>query len=180
MNNDPGTCGIIVTGIAPTIIENCPADSVSYVLTGATLGSGLNDASGTIFNVGVTTVTYVAVDVANNADTCMFTVTINDNELPTMVCPPNVVVNNDSAMCSAIITSGIEPISFGDNCIVDSVSYVLTGATVGSGLNNANNITFNVGITTVIFTVTDTSSNSFSCSFTVTVMIPNYQLLYVM
>ncbi len=170
VNNDPGLCSAVVTGLALTAAgDNCGIDSISYVLTGATTGSGLNNPNGTAFNVGVTTVTNTVTDNSGNTTSCFFTVTVNDVENPTITCPPNASFGNDIGFCSAVIT-GIAPIASGDNCVVDSVSYVLSGATIlGNGLNDASNNTFNLGVTTVTYTITDTSGNTTSCFFTVTV-----------
>ena len=74
---DVASCDSVVNGIAPTASDNCTGETVTYTLSGATTGSGVNDASGTLFNVGVTTVEYTVTDASNNQDNCSFTVTIN-------------------------------------------------------------------------------------------------------
>jgi gliding motility-associated-like protein len=170
LGNDPLVCTAVVNGIAPTSFnDNCLIDSVNYVLTGVTTGDGLNDASGTIFNGGITTVTYIVTDMSGNTSSCNFTITVTDIINPTISCPVNVVVNNDAGICGAVIT-GIVPTTTGDNCGVDSVSYVLSGATIlGNGLTDASGLTFNVGVTTITYTVTDLSGNTNSCIATVTV-----------
>jgi gliding motility-associated-like protein len=73
---DPGACSVIVTGISATAADNCTVDSITYNLTGATTGSGINDASGGIFNKGVTSVSYKVYDKGGNVDSCNFTVTV--------------------------------------------------------------------------------------------------------
>jgi hypothetical protein len=50
-------CKKIVNGIAPTATDNCNLASVTYSITGTTTGTGANDASGTNFNLGLSTVT---------------------------------------------------------------------------------------------------------------------------
>jgi len=170
VNNDIGICGAIVNGIAPiSSNDNCGIDSVSYVLSGATLGNGLNNASGLTNNLGATTVSYTVTDLSNNTGTCSFTVVVIDAELPTITCQTNLSVNNDVGTCGALVT-GIAPSSSNDNCGIDSVSYVLSGATSGNGLNDASGLTFNFGVTTVTYTVTDLSGNLNNCSFNVTVV----------
>lgn len=69
-------CNINVNNIAATATDNCPPATISYVLSGATTGSGNGDASGTLFFEGVTTVTYTATDASGNMDNCDFTVTV--------------------------------------------------------------------------------------------------------
>jgi len=168
VNNNVGTCGAVVNGLLPVFNDNCPGAFITYSLTGETIGSGLNDASGTVFNVGTTTVQYIVNDSLGLQDSCSFTVTVIDNEAPMINCPPNGTVANDIGVCTAIV-NGIAPTSFSENCTVDSISYVLTGVTVGGGLNDASGSTFNLGVTTVTYTITDTSGNSTSCNFTITV-----------
>jgi hypothetical protein len=56
-------------------LDNCPTPAVTYSFSGATTGTGLNNASGSSFNVGNTTVTYIATDLSGNVGSCSFTVT---------------------------------------------------------------------------------------------------------
>ncbi len=66
---------------APTYSDNCSVDTLTYSYSGATTAaaqnSGINELSSDIFNVGTTTVTYIAIDAAGNSDTCTFDITIN-------------------------------------------------------------------------------------------------------
>ncbi len=71
------TCNNVVTGIAPTMTGTNGCSNVTYILTGATSGSGVGDASGTFFNQGVTNVKYVVTNLGGNADSCNFNVTIS-------------------------------------------------------------------------------------------------------
>ena len=107
--------------------------------------------------------TYTVTDLSGNTASCNFTVTVNDATNPTLSCPTDVAIS-----CPAVVNS-IAPITPADNCGIDSVSYVLTGATTGSGLNDASGTFFNAGVTTVTYTVTDLSGNTANCNFTVTV-----------
>ena len=152
VSNDSGMCDAIVTYTAPVGTDNCTG--VSTVLS-----SGL--ASGSTFPVGVSTITYVVTDAANNQDSCSFTVTVNDTTNPTVSCPANVTT------CNPIVNNIGSTSS--DNCTGETVSYTLSGATTGTGTGDASGTSFGVGLTTVTYTVTDASNNQDSCSFTVTV-----------
>jgi len=152
VNNDPGMCNAIVNYTTPVGTDNCP---------GATTSMTTGLASGSTFPIGTTTQTYSVTDAANNTVSCSFTVTVIDAEAPTLTCPANVV------SCNPIV-NGIAPTS-SDNCPGNVVTYNLTGATIGSGNNDASGTTFNVGITTVTYTATDASNNIINCSFTVTI-----------
>ncbi len=69
-------CTAIVNGIAPnTVLDNCPgAPAVTYSFSGATVGAGVTNASGTAFNTGTTVVTYIATDGSGNTGSCSFSV----------------------------------------------------------------------------------------------------------
>ncbi len=169
VNIDLGNCTAIVYGIAPSgITDNCGTPTVTYALTGATSGTGTNDASGTAFNIGVTTVTYTADDGNGNTNYCSFDITVTDNILPTITCPGNVTQTNDAGLCSAVV-NGIAPTAFADNCGTPVLTYSLTGVTTGSGDNDASGTVFNVGETTVEYTVNDGNGNTANCSFTITI-----------
>lgn len=76
-------------------------------------------ASGSLFPVGTTTVTYQAADYAGNINTCSFTVTINDNELPTLDCPDNANVSCDASTDP----SNTGAATATDNCGIASLTY---------------------------------------------------------
>lgn len=75
--SDVVSCNPVVNGIAPTSADNCGSVTVNYNLTGATTGAGSTDASGETFEVGVTTVWYIATDASGNQDSSSFMVTVN-------------------------------------------------------------------------------------------------------
>ncbi|MGI6717992.1 MAG: HYR domain-containing protein [Bacteroidales bacterium] len=49
------------------------------------------------------------------------------------------------------------------------MTYSLSGSTTGEGEDSLAGVVFNLGVTTVTWTVTDNSDNSIECSYTVTV-----------
>jgi HYR domain. len=76
-----------------TATDNDRVIHLSYELSGATTGGGLS-LDGVSFNMGVTTVKWIAVDVAENISTCIFTVTVSDKEVPVIAnCVSNQSVN---------------------------------------------------------------------------------------
>lgn len=152
LNAQSGICTAIVNGIDPMVYNNMP---YSYTLTGATTGNGSGSASGLAFNTGITTVTYT-LDAFPTAF-ASFTVTIVDNQIPTITCPANLTVNSDQGICGAVVNYSVP---FSDNCPGASLTQ-LSGLASGS--------TFPIGTTTNTFRITDASGNSSSCSFTITV-----------
>ena len=90
-NTAPGQCGANVV-YPPAIAGGSPAPVVTY-----------SQASGTYFPKGTTTITVTATNVCGTT-TCTFTITVVDNENPTITCPANVTVNNTPNLCSGIAT----------------------------------------------------------------------------
>jgi hypothetical protein len=149
INTDAGFCTSTAAIGTATGTDNCAAPTIT------------NDAPSS-FPIGNTTVTWTSTDAAANAVTCMQVVTVVDNQTPTISCPSN------TTSCDTIVT-GIAPLSTGDNCLGEFVTYTLSGATTGVGTDDASGSTFNVGTTTVQYLVTDSAGNSDNCSFDVTV-----------
>lgn len=142
--NDPGACGALVA-YSISADDNCPG-----------VTSGTDIASGSFFPTGTTTVTARAVDAAGNETVSTFTVTVNDVQAPALTLPANITVSTDPGQCSAVVAFEILA---GDNCAVASV--------VSS--SHSGDV-FPKGTTTVSATVTDTSGNVTSGSFTITVV----------
>jgi len=111
-----------------------------------------SQASGTVFPIGITTVNVTATDASGNTVSRSFTVTITDNQLPTISAPANI-----NAVLGATINLGTATAS--DNCGTPVIT------------NNAPT-TYPVGVTTVIWTATDAAGNTASASQTVTVTNP--------
>ncbi|SFT62245.1 HYR domain-containing protein, partial [Lishizhenia tianjinensis] len=149
-------------------IDNCTVSSISYILTGATTGTGVS-LSGVDFNLGTTFVKWIAVDTVGNLDSCTYEVSVFDNIDPTITCltsNPAVVV--DAGECNYTHTNNLWDAKAFDNCTVVSLTYELSGATIGSG-DTLNGQEFNLGTTTVTWTAVDTAGNEVSCNYDVIV-----------
>lgn len=147
-----------------------PSATLNFTFSGATTGSGNGTGSGSTFNKGITTVTIIADNDCEPNAVCSFTITIQDNELPMINCPGNLIRNTEPGLCKYTASMNeFNPLSFSDNCPMAAISYQLSGATMGSGLANLNGVDFLKGLTTVIWKVTDMSENMNTCSFTVEV-----------
>lgn len=142
-SNDAGLCSAVVN-FSATAFDNCSDVTPVFDI-----------ASGSIFNVGTTTVTASATDGVNLTGSCSFTVTVNDTEAPTINCPANISVSNDAGQCGAIVQ--FTPTA-SDNC---------PGVSVTTDI--ASNTLFSVGTTQVTATATDASNGKASCTFDVTV-----------
>jgi hypothetical protein len=141
--NTTGQCGQIVNYITPVGTDNCPGATTVQV-------AGL--ASGSFFPVGTTLNTFQVTDAFGQTATCSFTVTVVDNQPPTVSgCPSSF------SACNPITWT---PPSFVDNCAVSVVASHSPGV-------------FPSGTTTVTYTGTDPSGNVTVCSFNVTVLEPS-------
>jgi hypothetical protein len=145
-NNASGQCGRSLA-FAP-VVTGDPAPTIT-----CKIGSTLITSPHT-FLVGTSTVDCTASNVVGTTN-CSFNVTVNDTQLPSIVCPANIVTSTAPGQCAR--TLSFAP-TVGDNCGVAS-----TNCTPASGTS------FSKGTNTVNCTVTDTSGNSNGCSFTITV-----------
>ncbi len=142
-------CGNVFSFVDPPVSDNCSATVMQT--------AGL--ASGSVFPVGINTISYEATDVSGNTSSCSYQVTVLDTIAPIISCPPDITINNDPGSCDALVFFPNPP--FSDNCAGSSLSQT-------AGLQSGSS--FPVGVTIVEFTVTDASGNTASCSFTVTVV----------
>src|SRR4030095_10963296 len=103
-----------------------------------------------------------------NTRTCPQNVVVTDNIAPNITCPANITQNVDAGTCGASIAVP-DPVA-NDNCAITSTTWTMAGVTTGSGTNYIGTKTFNVGVTTITYTVKDAANNQTTCSFTVTVI----------
>ena len=167
VNAVAGTCSAPVTLTSPLI--NDPCNSIVSVVHNSAYGTSSSDASGT-YPVGTTTVTWTITDTSGNIKTCTQTVNVVDTQTPTISCPADVEDQITNGGCN-LLSGNVQTPTISDNCGIASLTYVLSGATnlvsPSTGLNYANGITYNVGVTTVTYTVTDVNGLTASCTHTV-------------
>ena len=152
-----GECSVTVT--APTATDNCIG-----AVTGTTMDPTFYDVQGTY------TITWSYDDGNGNSSTQQQTVIVDDVTAPTISCPLDVVATADQG--------GPTPVNFNpptteDNCVIVNQTWTMSGATTGSsplaGIHDASGELFNIGTTTVTYTVEDANGNATACSFDVTV-----------
>ncbi|MCG9911082.1 MAG: HYR domain-containing protein [Flavobacteriales bacterium] len=144
---DSGDCEATVSWIEPTATDNCGILSFTQ-----------SHVSGSTFPVGVTTVTYIAVDSVGNQTECTFDVIVTDNESPVISnCPTNITTTSNPGICGASVSWALPSVS--DNC----------AGVISLTSNFSPGDIFPVGTTTVTYTATDAAGNVITCSFTVTV-----------
>ncbi|MEP7376328.1 MAG: HYR domain-containing protein [Chitinophagaceae bacterium] len=155
VSSTTNTCGAQVIYQQPNATDNCGGLGVTMQINNPAY------LPGSVFPVGVSTVTWTATDAANNTATCTFTVTVTDGTPPVITCPANISSGNDPGLCSALLT--ITPATAIDNC---SATVMVEGVRSDA---LALNQPFPAGITTITWTATDLSNNSSTCTQTVTV-----------
>jgi uncharacterized protein YrzB (UPF0473 family) len=146
VNTDIGMCGKVVNYPVAIGQDNC---SITVSQTG-----GL--ASGSIFPIGINTVEFTATDNSGNTTVCSFTITVTDNELPTMVCQ-NITIQLDASGNASINAADVDGGST-DNCGISTIA-------VSPNTFDCSDIGNNL----VVLTITDVNGNSNTCTAIVTV-----------
>jgi hypothetical protein len=137
--------GRVVSYATPTATDNCSSATVTRIA---------GPASGSVFPIGTTTVTYKAVDPSGNSTNCSFTITVS-GLAPVIVSPGNKNVNNAPGQCNA-------PVSFAASETTGIPASVIT-------YSHAPGSVFPIGTTTVTATATNAVGSS-STSFDVTIL----------
>jgi hypothetical protein len=146
LENSSGACSAPATWIEPTASDNCAAVTLSS-----------DHLLGSEFAVGSTVVTYTATDIHGNITKESFSITVVDEELPTIAgLPADLTTSSMPGVCGATVAWG-EPI-VDDNCGIASLT-----------TTNERGSLFEVGTTTVTYTLVDVNDNVTETSFTVTI-----------
>jgi hypothetical protein len=143
---DKDVCSAVVSYTTPTATDDC----------GGSPGVVCSPPSGSVFEKGSTTVTCTATHSNGQTAQCTFKVIVSDCQSPTIHCPDNKEVCNDSGKCSAVVNFTA---TASDNC----------DGTLTPTCTPASGSTFDIGTTTVNCSVSDAAGNPASCSFTVKV-----------
>ncbi|MBK9150301.1 MAG: HYR domain-containing protein [Saprospiraceae bacterium] len=115
------------------------------------------------FQVGISTLTFYATDDAGNTSSCIYQIEVEDTQLPEITCPSGSPFNraNTPGACGYTAAGNEFDATGNDNC----AAYTLTHNYYNwSNLSSLNGAVFPVGTTNVIWTITDASGNSASCS----------------
>ncbi|WP_226742892.1 HYR domain-containing protein [Polaribacter gangjinensis] len=164
----PSSCVALVSIAKPIWSDNVGIVSRTQSANNNVALTNLGDIILGNFPVGTTVVTFTATDSSGNTTSCNVTIVVTDTQLPVITnCPTDITVNNQPGSCSTLVNL-ITPTA-GDNCTVSSVTYQTSGATILNGNDFPNVLTLNVGITNIVYTVSDASGNTIQCSYNVTV-----------
>ncbi|WP_139958059.1 FG-GAP-like repeat-containing protein [Flavicella sediminum] len=150
---DIGVCTSVVTYDVATVGN--PAAEISYIFTGATTGNGSGIGSGSLFNLGTTTVTVNASNACGDVSKS-FNILVTDNTAPNIIAN-DLAVELDANGNATISAEDIENGST-DACGIASIS-----------VDKSNFDCSNIGNNDVILTVTDNNNNSSTTTVNVVV-----------
>jgi hypothetical protein len=128
----------------------------------------LGPSGPTTFPTGTTTVTYSATDGSGNTATCSFTVTVTDDDPPTITKPANIGACNGAVANNHYTLTATAVDACSSTASLSWVAKDQNNATLGSGSGGTATANFPVGVNTVTWTATD-GTNSGSASATVTI-----------
>ncbi len=138
-----------VTLVTPTATDNCDGSIVATTTT--------------VFPVTVSEiVTWTYTDIAGNVSTQTQEVVIEDVTDPSITCPDNfIVMADDNTNTYTVQGIELDPLAVDDNC---GVFNIFSNISDNASLNGE---VFNLGNTTIIWTVEDVSGRLTTCSFDV-------------
>ena len=152
-DTDPGVCTYTVVGTEfdTTFTDNCSLGSITNDLNNS------DTVAGEVLPNGDTTVVWIVDDGNGQTATCTTVITVEDNEGPQIVCPPNETVNldaNGTYTLGDYIGDGTATVS--DNC-TDPVTIFSQDPAPGTLLG--------FGVQVITFTAEDEYGNVSTCSF---------------
>lgn len=147
---------LLITGDVVDEADNCSS------VTNATYADDLSgigcNGTGTIVR------TWTLTGRCTNSTVKTQYITIYDNESPVITCVGDQVRNADAGVCAyTALGAEFDYVTASDNCGILSITNNLNGASSLAGYS------FNPGVNTVIWTITDNCGVSNSCSFSITV-----------
>ncbi len=155
-------CEMSLVWSIPTAIDNCKPI--------VTQTSG--PAYGSLVGPGVYNIEYTAMDLAGNSTTCAFVINVVDTENPLITCPTQSVVTvvpTDAGVCEYTVLDGSLDAIVSENCDSIAVAHDFTSAGSMDATTLMNHV-FPIGQTNVTWTATDSTGNSVSCSFILSVL----------
>ncbi|MBP6698252.1 MAG: HYR domain-containing protein, partial [Flavobacteriales bacterium] len=146
--------GAVATWTPPIASDNCGAAAITQTV---------GQAPGSFLTLGAHVITYTATAPNGVTSTCTFTITVISNDAPTITCPANQVLYSTPFDCAQVFSYAIPPV--GDDMALPAGQPVQI-----DGTGHTSGAPFPLGSTVQTWRVTDSNSNSTTCSFTVQVI----------
>ncbi len=176
------------TALDPTATDNCDMEvslTHDYSVAGDAGYTGTNDNTtlqGAVFPVGpAISITWTAVDDSDNEDTCTIQINVTDGVGPEMTCAEPTTFDDGAdgnIDCQHAMGSTALDATAIDNCddtddITITHDFSVSGDAGYTGTNDNTTLqgaVFPIGLTTIVWTATDASGNSSTCTIMVTVV----------
>ncbi|XP_071943033.1 uncharacterized protein [Antedon mediterranea] len=169
VNTTTGLPTANVSWIEPTAMDNAGISIIIFTM-----------APGSIFPIGDNIVIYAAIDSNENFALCSFSITVEDNERPMIICPTNVTSNNyiglDNGLVSVKTDEGSPNATVTWDPPLASDNSNETVTVVSSPYKSGDMIP--IGIHPITFTANDSSGNFDTCDFTIKIEDNEEPILY--
>ncbi|MCC6462357.1 MAG: SprB repeat-containing protein, partial [Saprospiraceae bacterium] len=160
-------CSAVPPVPSPLVVDKCDvAPAISFE------ESSTQTQNGTCTDQNYTlTRTWTASDRCGNSAIFTQTITVQDTQAPQIACPANLTVNtlNGDTTATGLNLAALVT----DNCNLQDITYVLSGATLGAspanGQHDASSETYQIGLSILSYTASDACGNTQTCSSTVSV-----------
>jgi hypothetical protein len=192
VNTEAGLCSAIVN--YNVSVSGTPTPTLSYTFSGATVGNGNGTGSGSTFNKGVTNVTITAHNTCSPDVTCIFNITVNDNEAPVLItqagaldktlqCSDTLGINaalaqapSASDNCTAspvinLVSDNLTPDGSCANAYVRVRTWNFSDSSGNTSSNFVQTITVIDNTAPIITTLTGSLDSTFQCSDTAGIRI---------
>ena len=156
---DPGQCNALVSLTDPIYTDNCGTATVRYDFDNDGVVDFIGNDPNQMYSLGSTISRVLVEDASGNFASCVFEVTVVDEEAPTATCQNATVVLNEVGFGTLTIED--INIGFADNC----------GAVTPVGISTNTFDCSHVGTpVSVTFSAVDEAGNVGTCTSTVTVL----------
>ncbi|XP_041483492.1 hyalin-like [Lytechinus variegatus] len=152
VSTDPGQDFATVSWDEPTVMDNLD-QNINLTFKG-------NGTNGGTFPLGITPLSYKAVDAHENVATCVFSIVVSDNEAPVITNCPTAQTKTSEVGAETATVHWPEPIE-SDN-----------SGNVTLDLSHDSGDSFPIGQTVVTYTARDLSGNVATCTFVILVTAP--------
>lgn len=158
---DPGICDwTSADELIPSSMENCPGMAISHTIVSADGSIDITDAAGpvaagTVFPLGINTITYTVTDGVGLTSSCTFTVEVEDCETPIIMCPMAMTVECDGSGNMTDLNNFLMGATISDNCTMTIVATTKVFNTMSSCGNTST--------TTYEFSAIDDAGNETKC-----------------